>query len=343
MTRRPRKCVHIGKGRRRTEREASTRYLELIIPRCRDLGEENVDQASSLRKIVRNKAESLQRQGAELSGATSAPNTCPRVIAVTSGKGGVGKTNVVGNLALTMADMGRKVLILDADLGLANIDIILGVHPHFNIGHVLSGEKELKDIIVEGPSGVRIIPAGSGFVNLTHLTDGQKLSLLSEFEAFEDDFDYFLIDTGAGISTNVTYFNLAADECIIIVTPEPTSVTDAYAMIKVMSTQHGEKHFKLLLNMVRDESEAKAVFLNLIQAADRFLSGVVLEYCGYLPRDEKVPAAVRQQKPFVALYPQAPSSRKIRRLARQLEENPRRFDANGNIKFFVKRYMELRG
>ncbi len=297
------------------------------------------DQASSLRKIVRSKAERGQRRGGGLSGVSGA---YPRVIAVTSGKGGVGKTNVVGNLAVSMADMGKRVLIMDADLGLANIDIIYGIHPRYNIGDVLSGEKELKEVIIEGPSGVRIIPAGSGFVNLTHLTDGQKLSLLSEFEAFEDDFDYFLIDTGAGISDNVTYFNLAANECIVVVSPEPTSITDAYAMVKVMSTRHGEKHFKLLMNMVKDEAEAKAVFLNLIQATDRFLSGVSLEYCGYLPRDEKVPAAVLQRKPFVALYPKAAVSRQIQRIIRQLEETPRRFDGNGNIKFFVKRYMELR-
>lgn len=299
----------------------------------------NVDQASSLRKIVRDTA---HRQGSPFSGEATAGDRSPRVIAVTSGKGGVGKTNVVGSLALSMAEMGKKVLILDADLGLANIDIIFGVHPVHNIGHVLNGEKQLQDIIVEGPSGVRIIPAGSGFVNLTHLTDGQKLCLLSEFEALEDDFDYFLIDTGAGISTNVTYFNLAADECIVVVSPEPTSVTDAYAMIKVMNTEYGEKRFKLLMNMVRDEREAKAVFLNLIQVADQYLSGVVLEYCGYLPRDEKVTAAVRQRKPFVTLYPKAPSSIRIRQIARQLEETPRRSDANGNIKFFVKRYMELK-
>ncbi len=298
-----------------------------------------MDQASSLRKIVKDSA---GRQGSKSSGEASSSGACPRVIAVTSGKGGVGKTNVVGNLALIMADMGKKVLILDADLGLANIDIIFGVHPDFNIGHVLSGEKQLKEIIVEGSPGVRIIPAGSGFVNLTHLTDGEKLCLLSEFESLEDDFDYFLIDTGAGISENVTYFNVAADECIVVVTPEPTSVTDAYAMIKVMSTQYGEKRFKLLMNMVKDEREAKAVFLNLIQVADQYLGGVVLEYCGFLPRDEKVPAAVRQRQPFVTLYPEALSSVNIRKIARQLEDAPRRLDANGNIKFFVKRYMDLR-
>ncbi len=314
---------------------ASGEGEQLRFPELREPGEKNVDQASSLRKIVRNNAN-------RRSGEATSSGAGPRVLAVTSGKGGVGKTNVVGNLALALQGMGKKVMILDADLGLANIDIIFGVHPTHNIGHVLSGEKQLQDIIVEGPSGVRIIPAGSGFVNLTHLTDGQKLCLLSEFEALEDDFDYFLIDTGAGISANVTYFNLAADECIIVVSPEPTSVTDAYAMIKVMNTEYGEKRFKLLMNMVRDEREAKAVFLNLIQVADQYLSGVALEYCGYLPRDEKVPAAVRQRKPFVTLYPKAPSSIRIREIARQLEKTPRRFDANGNIKFFVKRYMELR-
>ena len=295
-----------------------------------------MDQASGLRRIVESKVAEQKRRG-------PSGNSTPRVIAVTSGKGGVGKTNVVGNLAIVLAQLGNRILILDADLGLANLDIIFGVHPEFNIGHVLSGEKDLTQVMVEGRPGIRIIPAGSGFVNLTQLTDGHKLSLLSEFEVLEDDFDYFLIDTGAGISTNVTYFNLAADECIIVVTPEPTSVTDAYAMIKVMSTQYGEKHFKLLMNMVKDEKEAKNVFLNLGNAADRFLSGVVLEYCGYIPRDEKVSASVMQQKPFVELFPDAPASQGIFRAARRLSEAPQRMDANGNIKFFVKRYMDLRG
>ncbi len=301
-------------------------------------GDKTVDQASSLRKIVQDKA---ARRG-EAGEVDTAAGSGPRVIAVTSGKGGVGKTNVVGNLALALAGLGKKVLILDADLGLANIDIIFGVHPHFNIGHVLNGEKTLSEVIVEGPAGVRIIPAGSGFVNLTQLTDGQKLALLSEFEAFDEEFDFFLIDTGAGISSNVTYFNLAADECVIVVSPEPTSVTDAYAMIKVMCNQYGEKHFKLLMNMVKDEDEAKAVFLNLNQAADRFLAGVYLEYFGFLPRDEMVPAAVRQRKTFVERYPNAVSTRKIIDIAKQLSRSRRRSDANGNIKFFVKRYLELR-
>lgn len=299
-----------------------------------------MDQASSLRKIISEKASGTSQRfrSGNGDGKKGVAGT-HRVISVTSGKGGVGKTNIVAGLALALTDMGHKVLILDADLGLANIDIVFGVHPKYNIGHVLSGEKCLKDIIVEGPKGIRIIPAGSGFVNLTHLTDGQKLSLLSEFEVLDDAFDFFLIDTGAGISTNVTYFNLAADECIVVVTGEPTSVTDAYAMIKVMSKEHGEKRFKLLMNMVSDEREAKNVYLNLCQAADRFLNGVVLEYMGYLPLDEKVRQAILNRRSFMDLYPQAVASKKLKQVASELAESPRRADSNGNIKFFMKRYM----
>jgi flagellar biosynthesis protein FlhG len=298
-----------------------------------------VDQASSLRKIVSDKASGTKPCLRSSNGPGGASKGIHRVLSVTSGKGGVGKTNIVAGLALALTDLGHKVLILDADLGLANIDIVFGVHPKYNIGHVLSGEKGLQEIIVDGPKGIRIIPAGSGFVNLTHLTDGQKLSLLGEFEALEDAFDFFLIDTGAGISTNVTYFNLAADECIVVVTGEPTSVTDAYAMIKVMSTEHGEKRFKLLMNMVTDEKEAKNVYLNLCQAADRFLNGVVLEYMGYIPLDSKVRQAVLNRKSFLDLYPQTLASKKLRQVASELSESPRRVDVNGNIKFFMKRYM----
>ncbi|MBW2367116.1 MAG: MinD/ParA family protein [Deltaproteobacteria bacterium] len=296
-----------------------------------------------MRKIVQDRANQATRQGAEFTNEQGSGATGPRVIAVTSGKGGVGKTNIVAGLALALTNIGKKVLILDADLGLANIDIIFGIHPKHNIGHVLSGEKTLPEIIVTGPGGVRIIPAGSGFVSLTHLTNGQKLSLLSEFEALDNDFDFLIIDTGAGISDNVTYFNLAADECMIVATPEPTSVTDAYAMIKVMANEHGEKYFKLLMNMVKDEDEAKAVFLSLSQAADQFLNGVVLEYIGYILQDEKVPAAVCSQKTFVELYPNTAASRNIRNIAGAVLERTRRFDTNGNIKFFVKRYMDYRG
>ncbi len=299
-----------------------------------------MDQASSLRKMVEatGKRDRLNR----LETAVENPENVPRVIAVTSGKGGVGKTNIVGNMAMALSAIGKKVLVLDADLGLANIDIIFGIHPQYNIGHVLNGEKELSDIIVDGPPGIRIIPAGSGFVNLTHLTEGQKLSLLSEFEALNEISDIFLIDTGAGISSNVLYFNLAADECIIVATSEPTSITDAYAMIKVMSSQHNAKHFKLLANMVKSESEAKSVYKNLCQAADRFLSGVAIEYLGYIPRDEKICDAVKQRRTVMDFCPASASSCQFKKLAQRLWESPKRSDNVGNIKFFLHRYISAK-
>jgi flagellar biosynthesis protein FlhG len=301
-----------------------------------------VDQASSLRKIIDTKTLEIKKQVPSRNGSDADIKTAPRVIAFTSGKGGVGKTNIVGNLAMAFAKLGKKVLVLDADLGLANIDIIFDVHPKYNISHVLSGEKELSEVMVDGPGGIKIIPAGSGFVNLAHLTEGQKLVLLSEFEALNDFLDIFLIDTGAGISSNVLYFNLAADERVVIATSEPTSVTDAYAMMKVMSNQYGTKYFKLLVNMVQDADEAKSVYLNLSQASERFLKGVMIEYIGYLPNDPFVKLAVKNRGAFIDLYPAAISSKKINEIAAAILQAPRRFDTDGNIKFFLKRFIDYR-
>ena len=154
--------------------------------------------------------------------------------------------------------------------------------------------------------------------------------------------DFLLIDTSAGISENVLYFNLAADDCIIVATSEPTSITDAYAMMKVMSLEHGMKHFKLLVNMVPDEKEAKSVFMNLSQASDRFLNGVVIEYVGYIPNDEYVKKAVRKRKPVLELYPSSDSSKTIMKMAKSLLEWSRRTDTDGNLKFFLKRYIDYR-
>lgn len=292
-----------------------------------------MDQASSLRKIIKERTSEAKKR------LNSSRETAPRVIAVTSGKGGVGKTNIVGNLAMGFTKLGLKVLILDADLGLANIDIIFGLYPEFNIGHVISGEKELKEVIVTTSHGIKIIPAGSGFSSLTTLTEGEKLNLLGEFENYDDDVDIVLIDTGAGVSSNVIYFNLAADECILVASFEPTSITDAYAMMKVMSTEHGTKHFKLLVNMVKDSQEAKKVYASLSQAADRFLGGVVVEYLGYVPRDDRLRDAVLRRRTVMELFPEAASSRMFDRIARTVLASPRRFESEGNIKFFLKRFM----
>ncbi|MCF8067773.1 MAG: MinD/ParA family protein [Desulfobacterales bacterium] len=301
-----------------------------------------MDQASSLRKMVDKQSSDIKKNIPSSTQTGNVNGLGPRVISVSSGKGGVGKTNIVGNLAMAFASQGKRVLILDADLGLANIDIIFGIHPTFNIGHVLNGEKQLSEIIVEASKGIHIIPAGSGFVNLTHLTEGQKLSLLSEFETIGDMVDIFLIDTGAGISTNVLYFNIAADDCVIVATPEPTSVTDAYAMIKVMSTRHDTKHFKLLMNMVKDVAEAKSVYQNLCQATERFLNDIVIEYAGYITFDESVRESVRQRKTVISLYPDSIVSGQIKKIADTFLKWPRRSEYDGNIKFFMKRFVDYK-
>jgi len=264
----------------------------------------------------------------------------PRVIAVTSGKGGVGKTNIVCNLAIALSRLGKKILVLDADLGLANIDILYGLKPLYNMEHVVNGEKTLSDVMMEGPEGIQILPAGFGIPDLTCLTEGQKLNLLNEFESLDETMDIFLIDTGAGISSNVIYFNLAADECIVVATDEPTSLMDAYAVIKVMAVRYHVTYFKLLVNMV-DEKQAKSVFFRLNQAVERFLNQVFLDYIGYIPRDDLIKKALTKRKTIMELYPDSEASECFGTLARDLLQNPPRQYDSGNIKFFLKRFIRF--
>ncbi len=298
-----------------------------------------MDQAKSLRKIVSLKA-AMKKKQLKTDSATKNSSCKLRVISITSGKGGVGKTNIVGNLAIAFSKMNKKVMIFDSDLGLANIDIIFGLKPKFNISHVINGEKSLSEVIVEGPCGISIIPASSGVKDLAQLTEGQKLNLLSEFDAFDNIMDIFLIDTGAGISSNVIYFNLAANECVIVATFEPTSITDAYAMMKIMSVEYGTKCFKLLVNMVKNELEAKSVFSKLSLSADRFLNGVILEYIGYVPDDNMLREAVINRKPVMELFPKAVSSKRFGLLAENLLKSTGYSNSIGNINFFLNRFIK---
>jgi len=298
-----------------------------------------MDQATHLRRMVKGESDRIHKlKGLDDDGSFSKIDG-PKVIAVTSGKGGVGKTNVVGNLAIACQRMGKRVLIFDADLGLANIDIIFNLNPKHNIEEVIRGEKELSEIIVKGPEGVAIIPAASGVQDLAHLTEGQKINLLNEFDILNNMFDILLIDTGAGISSNVIYFNLAAEERIIVVTPEPTSITDAYALIKVMFYQYGTKEFFLLLNMVRDEKEAKSVYQNLSRVVARFMGGISIDYAGFIPWDSRLPEAVSRREPVVCCYPTSSSSNSFEELASYLLRQTDRRPIDGNIKFFWKRLM----
>jgi len=296
-----------------------------------------MDQASNLRRIV--KKESGKVHKLRVNNGPYPKINSPIVFTVTSGKGGVGKTNIVGNLAITYQRMKKRVLIFDADLGLANIDIIFGINPKYTIEDVIKGEKELSQIIANGPEGVSIIPASSGVQELSHLTEGHKINLLNEFDLLNNMFDILLIDTGAGISSNVIYFNLAAQERIVVVTPEATSITDAYALIKVMFKQHGIKNFILLMNMVKSEKEALSVYRHLSKVVEKFMGSISIDYAGYIPYDKHLHESVNRREPVTCCYPRSSSSQSFRKLAEYLltHINGRQYD--GSIKFFWKRLM----
>lgn len=264
-----------------------------------------------------------------------------RVLAIGSGKGGVGKTNLVANLSYALCKKNKKVLIFDADLGLHNIDILLGLTPKFNVGHVLSGEKTVEEVIVEGPGGIHVLPATEGFQELTSLDQAQKTTLLDELDRVSFDYDFLIFDTGAGISSNVTYFCSAAHEILLIATAEPTSLTDVYSLMKVLYQKHNQKHFRLILNNVRSEREALEIFRHLSAVTDKFLSQISLEYLGFVVADPVVPKSVRQQKAFVELYPHSKVSLCINNLCVNiLEETPQSFSENDRP-FFWKNLFQV--
>ena len=243
-----------------------------------------------------------------------------RTIAITSGKGGVGKTNVATNLAVALRQLGENVLIFDGDLGLSNVDVLLGLVPKYNIQHVLNGQKRLKDVIVEGPQGIKILPASSGIQEMTYLDEFQRLKVLEEFEDYQGEIDTLIIDTGPGISSNVAFFSITAQNIIVVISPEPTAVTDGYALIKVLFTKYQEKKFKILVNSANNASEALTVFRHLSETAEKFLQ-VSLDYLGFLPKDEAVQKAVRAQKSFLDAYPEAAASKSILSIAGRLQED----------------------
>jgi flagellar biosynthesis protein FlhG len=259
-----------------------------------------------------------------------------RVLSFTSGKGGVGKTHIVVNLAYALQQLGARVMILDADLGLANVDVLLGLAPQFNLQHVLEGKKTLSDILVQGPAGMTILPASTGVCEVAQISEAQRFHLLDALDELHHDFDYLLVDTGAGISNNVIYFNLAAQDIVIVVTPEPTSLTDAYALMKVLANQYAEKRFKVVMNAVADDVEAKESFRRLSMVTERFLN-VSLDYVGAIPHDNAFSWAVRQQKPLLELYPSTASAGCFYQLARHMLDSPGSTHPKGTIQFFWRR------
>lgn len=284
----------------------------------------------------------IPRDAAPSPGRRGWRNPAPlRVIAVTSGKGGVGKSNIVVNLGLALARRGLKVLLIDADLGLANLDILLGLTPQYTIDDVLSLRRPLSQVIVPGPGGLRILPASSGIAAMAELNESQKLFLLNELDHYAVDLDVVLLDTGAGISRNVLFFNLAAQERIVVANNQPTSLTDAYALIKVLAIHHDATRFRLLVNGLSQSREAEMVYRTLLQVSERFIDrDISLEYLGFIPFDDSIPQAIMRQQPVLHLFPQCPASRAFREIAQRLWETPPRWGMDGNIKFFWRRLLQ---
>ncbi|MBA6291780.1 MinD/ParA family protein [Colwellia sp. MB3u-70] len=278
-----------------------------------------IDQASGLRKMK---------------------NPQPiKVIAVSGGKGGVGKTNVSLNTAISLAKLGKRVLVLDADLGLANVDVMLGLRVKRNLSHVLSGECELDDIIIQGPAGINIIPATSGTQSMVDLTPAEHAGLIRAFSDMQTKFDILIVDTAAGISDMVLSFCRASQDVLLVVCDEPTSITDCYALMKLLSRDHGLFKFKVVANMVRTPNEGKNLFAKLAKVTDRFLD-VTLELVAVIPYDENIRKSVRKQQAIVEAYPNSPASIGLKALAKNIVSWPVPQQASGHLEFFIEQLLE---
>lgn len=263
----------------------------------------------------------------------------PIVLSVTSGKGGVGKTNLSVNLALCLGRLGRRCVILDADLGLANVDVVLGLTPEKNLFHVFHEGVSIRDILHPTPYGFSILPAASGVGEMLSLSTGQKLELLEAMDTLEESIDFLIVDTGAGINDNVLYFNLAVQERLLIVTPEPTSLTDVYALIKILKLRHGVDRFRVVVNMAKNDKSARDIFAKLYNACDQFLGGVSLDYVGAMPLDPTVRRAVINQTPFCCLDPGCSAARAVEAVAGNIAQWTPQDHLDGNIKFFWKKLL----
>lgn len=263
-----------------------------------------------------------------------------QVIAVSGGKGGVGKSNVSVNLGIALAQKGRRVVLLDADLGLANIDVLLGITANRNLADVLDGDCDLKDVLVDGPGGIKIVPASSGTQRMTQLNSLEHAGLINAFSELGDQIDVLIIDTAAGISESVVSFLRAAQELLLVVCDEPTSITDAYALIKLMNRDYGTNRFRILANQVRSEQEGKNLFEKLTRVTERFLD-VALQYVGMVPFDEAVRKAVQRQRAVLEAYPRAKASLAIKALAEKVDNWPLPSSPRGHLEFFVERLVEV--
>ncbi|MEZ5490690.1 MAG: MinD/ParA family protein [Gammaproteobacteria bacterium] len=261
-----------------------------------------------------------------------------RTIAVTGGKGGVGKSSVAINIAMELVKSDRSVLLLDADLGMANVDIMLNLKPGRDLSHVVDGQCALEDIIVEGPRGLHVVPAASGLGRMAALSSFEQMGLIRAFSDLEARYEVLIVDTAAGIAPGVLSFTKAAQELVLVLCDEPASLADAYGLIKVLSREHGVRKFQVLANMVKDPSHGRALFARLAEVADQYLD-VSIGYLGSIPLDDNLRAATKSRAAVTDKYPYSTSSLAFQQVARRLCELPAHSGANGQIEFFLEKAL----
>lgn len=262
-----------------------------------------------------------------------------QVIAVSGGKGGVGKSNISVNLSIALAELRRRVVLLDADLGLANVDVLLGIRATHTLADVLAGTHSLSDVLVTGPAGVKIVPASSGVQRMAELSSAEHVGLINAFNELSDQVDILVIDTAAGISDTVVSFVRAANEVIIVVCDEPSSITDSYALIKLLNKEYGMQRFRVVANMTRTQQEGINMFNKLNMVCERFLD-VTLQFVGQIPFDENVRKAVQKQKALLEFAPSSKAAVAIRALAQVVDKWPLPYSPTGRLEFFVERLLQ---
>lgn len=279
---------------------------------------ETIDQAAGLRRMVKPQP--------------------VRVIAVTSGKGGVGKTNVSVNIGVSLASQGKDVMLMDADLGLANVDVMLGLQPQYDLSHVLNGERTLDEVMCTGPQGLKIIPASSGIQAMAELSTVEHAGVISAFSDISCPPEVLIVDTAAGISDNVVTFSRAAQEVVVVVCDEPASITDAYALIKLLNREYGIYRFRVIANMVQSAQDGRALYNKILRVTDRYLD-VALDFMGIVPFDEFLRKAIQKQRAVIEAYPRSKSALAFKKLANRVDSWPVPANAGGQLEFFVERLI----
>jgi len=280
----------------------------------------------------------VDKASVKLDGVVRASNSPVQVIAVTGGKGGVGKTTIAVNLAAALAGRGKQVMLLDGDLGLANVDVFLGLTPRLTLADVLAGNCSLEEILLDAPQGFKVVPAASGITQLAELDTLTHLGLVRAFGDITAKIDVMVIDTAPGIAGSVLQFSQAAQQVLVVLCDEPASLTDAYALIKILSRDHGVKQFRVVVNQVRGRGMGQALFQRFERVATRFLS-VDLDYVGEIPEDAFLRRSIREQRPVVSAYPSAPASVALKTLAQRADNWPVADGPRGNVEFFVERLI----